>query len=146
MHGMLHFLFTIHDINYILSEMLKVFILNSSGVLTQKIQILNMESCQDQKIYQMATMGYFCHKPLTQKGATKQKVALEIEFLNWFFANASPHIKLSPTPTIKDKQLTQNETAKTTNLINLEDNVRNINGGNEKRLHIRNINARGFIV
>ncbi|CAG8714580.1 300_t:CDS:2, partial [Rhizophagus irregularis] len=66
----------------------------------------------------------FCHKPLTQKGATKQKVALEIEFLNWFFVNASPHIELSPTPTIKDKQLTQNETAKTTNLINLEDNVR----------------------
>ncbi|GET64078.1 hypothetical protein GLOIN_2v1474136 [Rhizophagus irregularis DAOM 181602=DAOM 197198] len=59
----------------------------------------------------------FCHKPLTQKGATKQKVALEIEFLNWFFVNASPHIELSPTP--------------------------NINGGNEKRLHIRNINARG---
>ncbi|UZO08200.1 uncharacterized protein OCT59_028462 [Rhizophagus irregularis] len=68
----------------------------------------------------------FCHKPLTQKGATKQKVALEIEFLNWFFANASPHIKLSPTPTIKDKQLTQNETAKITNLINLEDNVSSV--------------------
>jgi len=40
----------------------------------------------------------FCHKPLTQNGATKQKVSLETEFIDWFFANASPHIELSPSP------------------------------------------------
>ncbi|GBB83344.1 hypothetical protein RclHR1_10070006 [Rhizophagus clarus] len=60
----------------------------------------------------------FSHKPLTQKGATKQKVALETEFINWFFANASPHIELSPTPTVENKQLTQNETTNITNLTN----------------------------
>ena len=37
----------------------------------------------------------FCHKPITQTGATKQKVALETNFVDWFFANASPHIELS---------------------------------------------------
>ena len=40
----------------------------------------------------------FRHKPLTQIGATKQKVALETKFIDWFFANASPHIEISPSP------------------------------------------------
>ena len=36
----------------------------------------------------------FCHKPITQTGATKQKVTLETKFVDWFFANSSSHIKL----------------------------------------------------
>ena len=40
----------------------------------------------------------FCHKPLTQNGATKQKIALETEFIDWFSAHASPHIELLPFP------------------------------------------------
>ena len=37
----------------------------------------------------------FCHKPLTQKGATNQKVTLDKGFVDWLFANVSPHIKFS---------------------------------------------------
>jgi hypothetical protein len=41
----------------------------------------------------------FSHKPLTQNGATKQKCSLDTEFIDWFFANASTYIELSPSPT-----------------------------------------------
>ncbi len=37
----------------------------------------------------------FCPKPLTQKGATNQKVVLDSEFVKWVFANISSHIELS---------------------------------------------------
>jgi len=37
----------------------------------------------------------FCSKPLTQKGATNQKVVLDSEFVKWVFANISSHIELS---------------------------------------------------
>ena len=37
----------------------------------------------------------FCHRPLTQKGATNQKVVLDSEFVKWVFANISSHIELS---------------------------------------------------
>src|SRR5688572_30036651 len=40
----------------------------------------------------------FCHKPLTQKGATNQKVTLDKEFVDWLFANTSSYIKFSSTP------------------------------------------------
>jgi len=37
----------------------------------------------------------FCHKPLSQKGATNQKVTLDPEFVDWFLDNISPKIILS---------------------------------------------------
>ena len=37
----------------------------------------------------------FCPKPLTQKGATIQKVVLDSEFVKWVFANTSLYIELS---------------------------------------------------
>ena len=40
----------------------------------------------------------FCPKPLTQKGATNQKVVLDNEFVNWALANISSYIKLLPFP------------------------------------------------
>ena len=47
------------------------------------------------KIVDRDYMVAFCHRPITQTGATKQKCALETKFVDWFFANASPHIELS---------------------------------------------------
>ncbi|GES72796.1 hypothetical protein GLOIN_2v1783223 [Rhizophagus clarus] len=38
----------------------------------------------------------FCHRPLTQKEATSQKVVLDSDFVEWVFANVSSQIKLSP--------------------------------------------------
>ncbi|CAB4494689.1 hypothetical protein RhiirA1_461176 [Rhizophagus irregularis] len=40
----------------------------------------------------------FCHRPLTQKGATNQKSPLDLEFVNWGFANISSNIDFSPIP------------------------------------------------
>ena len=40
----------------------------------------------------------FCYKPLTQKGATNQKVTLDKRFVDWLFANVSSHIKFSLPP------------------------------------------------
>jgi len=40
----------------------------------------------------------FCHRPLTQKGATSQKVVLDSGFVQWVFANVSSQIELSPIP------------------------------------------------
>src|ERR1043165_3179386 len=40
----------------------------------------------------------FCHRPLTQKGATSQKVVLDPSFVEWVFANVSSQIILSPIP------------------------------------------------
>ena len=37
----------------------------------------------------------FCHKPLTQKGATNQKVLLNSEFVRWLFSNVSQCIEIS---------------------------------------------------
>ena len=37
----------------------------------------------------------FYHKPLTQNGATKQKVVLDSEFVSWLFANISSCIDIS---------------------------------------------------
>lgn len=37
----------------------------------------------------------FFSKPLTQKGATNQKVLLDSGFVKWVFANVSSHIELS---------------------------------------------------
>ena len=39
----------------------------------------------------------FVHKPLTQKGATNQKVVLDSEFVDCVFANISKEIELLPT-------------------------------------------------
>ncbi|GES89437.1 hypothetical protein GLOIN_2v1787544 [Rhizophagus clarus] len=40
----------------------------------------------------------FCHRPLTQKGATSQKVVLDSGFVEWVFANVSSQIELPPIP------------------------------------------------
>ncbi|CAB5377418.1 hypothetical protein RhiirA1_478504 [Rhizophagus irregularis] len=37
----------------------------------------------------------FSPKPITQRGATTQKVALDSEFVEWVFTNVSPSIELS---------------------------------------------------
>ncbi|CAB4436664.1 unnamed protein product [Rhizophagus irregularis] len=39
----------------------------------------------------------FVHKPLTQKGATAQKVALDSGLIDWVFANISRQIEILPT-------------------------------------------------
>ena len=37
----------------------------------------------------------FCQKPLTQQGVTKQKVILDLGFVDWFFTKVSPQIESS---------------------------------------------------
>ncbi|CAB4407410.1 unnamed protein product [Rhizophagus irregularis] len=40
----------------------------------------------------------FCHKPLSQEGATNQKVVLDLGFADWVFANISSQIELLSIP------------------------------------------------
>ncbi|PKC10029.1 hypothetical protein RhiirA5_414889 [Rhizophagus irregularis] len=40
----------------------------------------------------------FCHKPLSQQGATNQKVVLDLGFADWVFANISSQIELLSIP------------------------------------------------
>lgn len=69
-------------------------------------------SCQARKIEwkrkkdERDYMVDFCHKPLTQRGATNQKIALDSQFVNWVFANISPHIELPSS--LNDVNICQN--------------------------------------
>ncbi|RIA79720.1 hypothetical protein C1645_840071 [Glomus cerebriforme] len=82
----------------------KLILTNEKSQINQKCEYGKECTCQVREIEwkrRKAERDYtinFCHKPLTQKGITNQKVTLDKGFVDWLFANISSYINFSLLP------------------------------------------------
>src|SRR5436190_21502086 len=71
-----------------------------SKYIWSKLYLPSKKSRMEKKKVERDYTVDFCQRPLTQKGATERKVALDKGFVDWILANISSHIELSSSPSI----------------------------------------------